>query len=82
LGGRGLRVLLAEGVCIAGGAHAQATDLRPSHLVDAHQQALSIPKSLPRKWAGSSTYDCKTYQDQNIGKLAMSFAVLSIIING
>ena len=47
----------------------------PNHLVGAHQQALSILKSLPRQWAGSSTYDCKTYEDKNIEKLAMSFAV-------
>ena len=75
LGGRGLLVSLAVSVCTAGGAHAQATDARPNHLVGAHQQALSILKSLPRQWAGSSTYDCKTYEDKNIEKLAMSFAV-------
>ena len=75
-------VSLAVVICTAGGAHAQATDSRPSHLVGAHQQALSILKSLPRQWAGSSTSDCKTYEDENIDKLAMSFAVLSIIING
>jgi hypothetical protein len=50
--------------------------------VGAHQQALSVLKSLPRHWAGSSTYDCKTYEDKNIEKLAMSFAVQSIIANG
>jgi hypothetical protein len=50
--------------------------------VGAHQQALSILKSLPRQWTGSSTYDCKTYEDKNNDKLAMSFAMLSIIING
>ena len=82
LGGRGLGALLAVGVCITGGAHAETADLPPGHLVGAHQQALSILKSLPRQWAGSSTYDCKTYEDENIDKLAMSFAVLSIIING
>ena len=75
LGGRGLLVSLAVGVCTAGGAHAQVTHARPNHLVGAHQQALSILKSLPRQWAGSSTYDCKTYEDKNIEKLAMSFAV-------
>jgi D-alanyl-D-alanine carboxypeptidase len=75
LGGRGLLVSLAVVICTAEGAHAQATDLRPNHLVGAHQQALSILKSLPRQWAGSSTYDCKTYEDKNIEKLAMSFAV-------
>ena len=74
MGERGLPVLLAVGVCIAGDAHAQATELRPSHLA-AQQQALSILKSLPRQWAGSSTYDCKTYEDKNIDKLAMSFAI-------
>jgi hypothetical protein len=75
-------VLLAAGVCIAGGTHAQATDLRPNHLVGAHPQALSILKSLPCQWAGSSSYDCKTYEDKNLDKRALSFAVLSIIING
>jgi hypothetical protein len=75
LGGRGLLVSLAVGVCTAGGAHAQSTDAPPNHLVGAHQQALSVLKSLPRQWAGSSTYDCKTYEDKNIEKLAMSFAV-------
>jgi hypothetical protein len=62
--------------------HAQVTDVRRNHLVGAHQQALSVLKSLPRHWAGSSTYDSKTYEDKNIEKLAMSFAVLSIITNG
>ena len=75
LGGRGLLVSLAVVICTAEGAHAQATDLQPNRLVGAHQQALSVLKSLPRHWAGSSTYDCKTYEDKNIEKLAMSFAV-------
>jgi hypothetical protein len=57
------------------------TDFRPSHLVGAHQQALSILKNLPRHWAGPSTYDSKTFEGKDIDKLAMSFAVLSIIIN-
>jgi hypothetical protein len=69
-------------VCTTGGAHAQATDTPTSRLVGAHQQALSVLKSLPRQWAGSSTYDCKTYENKNIEKLAMSFAVQSIIANG
>jgi D-alanyl-D-alanine carboxypeptidase len=75
LGGRGLLVSLVVAVCTTGGAHAQATDTPTSRLVGAHQQALSVLKSLPRQWAGSSTYDCKTYENKNIEKLAMSFVV-------
>jgi hypothetical protein len=36
--------------------------------------ALAFLKSLPRDWSHSSARDCKTYEDKNIDKLAVTFA--------
>jgi hypothetical protein len=74
VGGRGLLVSLVVSVCTTVGAQAQV-DLPPNRMADAHHQALSILKDLPRQGAGASTYDCKTYEDRNIDKLATSFAI-------
>jgi hypothetical protein len=38
-------------------------------------EAKEYLKSLPKQWAGGSTYDCKTYEDKNIDKLNGSFAM-------
>lgn len=37
--------------------------------------AKAFLKSLPKQWAGGSTYDCKTYEDKNIDKLNPQFAI-------
>jgi len=38
------------------------------------EPALTFLKSLPREWSHSSARDCKTYEDKNIDKLAVTFA--------
>ena len=38
------------------------------------QPAYEFLKSLPRKWSGSSAFDCRTYEDKNIEALSASFA--------
>lgn len=38
-------------------------------------EAKQYLKSLPKQWAGGSTYDCKTYEDKNIDKLNGRFAM-------
>jgi hypothetical protein len=46
----------------------------PSGPVLGGQLALTFLKSLPREWSHSSARDCKTYEDKNIDKLAVTFA--------
>jgi hypothetical protein len=38
------------------------------------QPAYEFLKSLPRKWSGTSAFDCRTYEDKNIEALSASFA--------
>jgi hypothetical protein len=37
------------------------------------QPAYEFLKSLPRKWSGTSSIDCRTYEDKNIEALSASF---------
>jgi hypothetical protein len=55
--------------------HAYADDVPPRHLSSAETQALDFLKSLPREWSGWSNRDCKTYENKNLERLSMSFAV-------
>ncbi len=63
------------GLCAVWGAHAQGTHEPADVLEGADRQALRFLESLPRKWSGTSNRDCKTYEDKNIEKLSLSFAV-------
>jgi D-alanyl-D-alanine carboxypeptidase-like protein len=40
----------------------------------AEHPAYEFLKSLPRKWSGTSAFDCRTYEDKNIEALSASFA--------
>jgi hypothetical protein len=75
LGVRGTLLLLALAVWVPWGSHAQANDASLNRLQSAEDGAMSFLKSLPREWSGTSTRDCKTYENKNIEKLATPFAV-------
>ena len=75
MGAREVLLSVPIGICAAWGAHAQGTHEPADVLEGADRQALRFLESLPRKWSGTSNRDCKTYEDKNIEKLSLSFAV-------
>jgi hypothetical protein len=56
------------------GSRVEADDLMHAGSIRADRAALNYLKGLPRKWSGTSSRDCKTYEDKNLDKLSKAFA--------
>jgi hypothetical protein len=51
-----------------------ADDLAHARSIRADNTAANFLKSLPREWSGTSSRDCKTYEDKNLDGLSKTFA--------
>jgi hypothetical protein len=69
-----LNWLFVTFVLIAWAIPARA-NIDPSGPSSGEERAMTILKSLPRQWSHSSARDCKTYEDKNIERLAVPFAI-------
>ena len=74
-GGRTLLLCLLVAMAVQPAAHAQGHAVRHTPVPSVEAQSLTFLKGLPREWSGTSTRDCRTYEDKNIDRLAPSFAV-------
>jgi hypothetical protein len=71
---RSLALAAVAGAATAGSAPTRAHEVSIGPPVVAEHPAYEFLKSLPRKWSGSSAFDCRTYEDKNIEALSASFA--------
>lgn len=73
----GTRLSTASDAVVKNGTLKEGVCYNPSEygISENEEKAKQFLKSLPKQFAGSSSYDCKTYEDKNIDKLSGKFAV-------
>jgi hypothetical protein len=61
-------------LAIARAAPVDADDRPQDGSIPTDHETLDFLKSLPREWSGTSSRDCKTYEDKNVDRLSRPFA--------